>query len=101
MIPVISQCCAIPTTKMSPKSLTLAHFNVYWSRLYEGFCVADVSSATLAPGRTFSSMKTSLMKPLIMLLLTGAYDFDHRTTPEVVSISKPSSIVSKDMVKAC
>ena len=53
---------------------------------------ADASSATLAPGRTFSSMKTSLIRPFTTLALTGAYDLDQSTTPEVVNISKLSSM---------
>ena len=38
-------------------------------------------------------MNTSLMKPLMSFELTGVYDLDHNTTPEVVKISKLSSIV--------
>lgn len=53
-----------------------------------------MSSAAVAPGRTFSSMNTSLRKPLIRLELKGAYDLDHRTTPEVVKISNPSSMAA-------
>lgn len=37
-------------------------------------------------------MKTSLMKPLMMLALIGVYDRDHNTNPEVVITSKPSSM---------
>ena len=80
------------TTKMRPRSLTVVHFRVYWSFLYGGFRAADASSATLAPGRTFSSMKTSLMRELITLAPTGTYDLDQSTTPDVVRISKLSSI---------
>lgn len=42
---------------------------------------------------TFSSMNTSLIKPLMRLVLTGAYDRDQSTTPDVVKISKLSSMV--------
>ena len=80
------------TTNMRPRSLAVVHFRVYWSFLYGGFRAADASSATLAPGRTFSSMKTSLMSELITLAPTGTYDLDHSTTPDVVRISKLSSI---------
>ena len=51
------------------------------------------SSATFAGGWTFSSIKTSLMRPLMMLALTGVNDLDHRTTPEAVKISKLSNIL--------
>ena len=58
--------------------------------------MAEVSSAIFAPGRTFSSMKTSLMRLLITLVLTEANDLDHKTTPEVVRISKLSSMIAVD-----
>ena len=80
------------TTKIRPRSFALLHFSVYWSFLYAGFLAADASSVTLAPGSTFSSIKTSRMRALITLALTGAYDLDQSTTPDVVRISKLSSI---------
>jgi hypothetical protein len=43
----------------------------------------------------FSSMKTSEMKLLMMAGLTGVYALDQRTTPDVVRISKVSSIVQR------
>jgi hypothetical protein len=38
-------------------------------------------------------MKTFVMRLLIIAGLVGAYDLDHSTTPEVVRISKESSIL--------
>jgi hypothetical protein len=54
---------------------------------------AETSSATPAPGSVRSSMKTFVMRLLMIEGLTGAYDFDHNTTPEVVKISNESNIV--------
>ena len=51
-------------------------------------------SSTIALVAIRSSMKTCLIRPLITLELTGAYDLDHSTTPEVVSTSKESNILS-------
>lgn len=69
---------------MRPKSFALLHFNVYFSFL----------KAVEAPSvsTTFSSMKTSLIRLLMICEPTGAYDRDHRTTPDVVIISKASNI---------
>ena len=83
----------VHTTNIKPRSFTVVHFKVYRSFLYGGLRAAEASSAMLAPGRTFSSMKTSWMSPLMILALTGAYERDHNTTPEVVRISKLSSIL--------
>jgi len=48
---------------------------------------------SLAPGaELFSSMNTSAIKLLMTEGLTGAYVRDHRTTPEVVRISKVSNM---------
>ena len=44
-------------------------------------------------GRTFSSMKTSLMRLLTTVALTSILDLDHSTIPEVVTISKASNIL--------
>lgn len=74
----------------------MVHFRVYLSFLNTGLRVADTSLAVVvatAFGTMLSSMKISLMRLLIMFALTGAYDLDQRTTPEVVSISKLSSMV--------
>jgi hypothetical protein len=38
-------------------------------------------------------MKTSVMRALMILGPTGAYDLDHNTTPEVVKISKESNMI--------
>ena len=52
-----------------------------------------MSSAIPAPGSVRSSMKTFVIRLLMIEGLVGAYDLDHRTTPEVVRISKESSIL--------
>lgn len=81
--------CTMPrlTTKIKPRSLAVVHFIVCPSRLYVGFWELVGSIPAL------SSMKTSLIKPFIVPALTRTYDFDQRTTPEVVMISKASSMV--------
>lgn len=43
----------------------------------------------------FSSMKVSAMKLLTMEGLTGAYDLDQRTTPDVVRTSKASNMLNE------
>lgn len=55
---------------------------------------AEISSAIPAPGKVRSSMKTFVMRLLMMEGLMGVYDLDHNTTPEVVRISKVSNILS-------
>jgi hypothetical protein len=75
------------TTNIRPRSLTSVYFSVYLSYLYVGLLEAFTA------GRTFSSIKTSLMR-----LLTAAAPMDEElrdqsTTPEVVNISKASSIL--------
>ncbi len=55
--------------------------------------MAEASSVALAPGVWRSSMKTSLIRLLIMFAPIGTYALDQRTTPEVVSISKASNMV--------
>jgi len=82
------------TTKIRPRSFAVVHFRVYFSFLYGAFLEALLSSPVLLPEGTFSSMKTSLIRALMMFELTGAYALDHSTTPDVVSISKESSIVA-------
>ena len=82
------------TTKIKPRSFAVVHFNVYFSFLYGGFLEALLSSPVLFPDGTFSSIKTSLISALIMFELTGTYDFEYNTTPEVVRISNESSMLS-------
>jgi hypothetical protein len=53
--------------------------------------VAETLSATPPPR---SSMKTFVISPLIIDGLILVYDRDHRTTPEVVRISKASSMAN-------
>lgn len=55
---------------------------------------AEISSATPAPGRVRSSMKTFVMRLLIIEGLVGANDLDQSTTPDVVRISKLSNILN-------
>lgn len=74
------------TTKIKPKSLTRVYFSVYFSYLYVGLLEACVV------GRTRSSMKTSLMRLLTAVAPILEVDRDHRTTPDVVKISKASNI---------
>lgn len=83
----------VPTTKIKPRSLAVLHRSVYFSLRYGGLRAALASSVVLeaAAGRR-SSMKTSLIRLLITFGLTGAYDLLHSTTPEVVRISKVSSM---------
>jgi hypothetical protein len=52
-----------------------------------------MSSAIPAPGKVRSSMKTLVIRLLMIEGLIGVYDFDHSTTPEVVRISKVSNIL--------
>ena len=82
----------VHTTKIIPRSFTKVHFRVCWSALYGGLLEADWPpfAPTVA---VFSSMKTSEMKLFIIDGLMGAYDRDQRTTPDVVRISKVSSMV--------
>lgn len=82
----------VHTTKITPSSLENVHFKVCWSALYGGLLAVDwVSFApAMAP---FSSMKTSLIKLLMMDALIGAYVRDQRTTPEVVKISNVSNML--------
>lgn len=82
------------TTKIKLSSFTVVHFKVCCSYLYEGLLAAEISSAMPAPGSVRSSMKTLVMRLLMIEGLVGAYDFDHRTTPDVVRISKESSILA-------
>lgn len=77
------------TTKIRLNSLTLFHFRVYFSFLNTG----KAPFVEALCGTTFSSIKTSLIRLLITCDPTGAYDFDHSTTPEVVKISKASNIL--------
>lgn len=53
---------------------------------------AEISSATPAPGNVRSSMKTLVMRLLMIEGLVGAKDLDHSTTPDVVRISNVSNI---------
>ena len=77
----------LQTTKIRPKSLTKVYFNVYLSYLYVGLLEA------CGVGRTLSSIKTSLMRLLTAVAPIFELDLDQRTTPEVVKISKASSIL--------
>ena len=52
-----------------------------------------MSSAIPTPGKVRSSMKTLVIRLLMIEGLIGVYDFDHSTTPEVVRISKVSNIL--------
>ena len=54
---------------------------------------AEASSAIPVPGNVRSSMKTFVMKLLMIEGLTDVYDLDHSTTPDVVRISNVSNIV--------
>jgi hypothetical protein len=58
---------------------------------------AEISSAIPAPGKVRSSMKTFVMRLLMMEGLVGVYDLDHSTTPDVVIISKESNILDCDV----
>lgn len=80
------------TTNISPRSFTSVHFSVYFSYLKDGFGADNPSPASVVAGRTFSSMKTSLIRLFTTFAPTGAFDLDQRTTPEVVRISKQSNI---------
>ncbi len=77
---------------MSPSSLTKVHLSVWWSVRYGALPAADDGAS---PALLFSSMKTSKMKLLMTEALTGAYVRDHSTTPDVVRISKVSSIAQR------
>nr|POE79728.1 hypothetical protein CFP56_07793 [Quercus suber] len=77
----------LPTTNTRPRSFALVHFKVYLSFLYE---VLGPPSCALLPR---SSMKTSLIRLLITFEDSGAYCFRQSTIPEVVRISKASSIM--------
>ena len=81
------------TTNMRPNSLTVVHFRVCCSCLNGGLLAAEVSSAIPAPGNVRSSIKTFVMRLLMMEGLVGANDLDHRTTPDVVRISNESNIL--------
>lgn len=84
------------TTNISPRSFAVVHFKVYLSFLYVGFRAAE-ASLNVEPtplGAAVSSMKTSLIRELMTLALTGAYDLDQRTIPDVVIISNESSMVA-------
>jgi hypothetical protein len=60
-----------------------------------------MSSAIPAPGKVRSSMKTLVIRLLMIEGLIGVYDFDHSTTPEVVRISKVSNILPwQDMLES-
>lgn len=48
----------------------------------------------------FSSMKVSAMKLLTMEGLTGAYDLDQRTTPDVVRTSKASNMLNERVAES-
>lgn len=84
--------CAGRTTKMRLSSFTVVHFKVCCSYLYGGLLAAEISSAMPAPGSVRSSMNTFVMRLLMIDGLVNAYDFDQRTTPEVVRISNESNI---------
>lgn len=75
------------TTNIKLNSLLRRHLRVYFSFLKTG----DTPAAFC--GTTFSSIKTSLIRLLTICAPTGAYDLDHRTTPEVVRISKASNMM--------
>jgi hypothetical protein len=77
----------VHTTKISPTSFDAVHFSVYPSFLYVGF-----EPASSGCGSMRSSINTSRIKLLITLAPTGTYVRDHRTTPEVVNISKVSNM---------
>lgn len=62
---------------------------------------AETSSAMPAPGRVFSSIKTLVMRLLIMAGLMDEYVLDHSTTPEVVRISKVSNILGIPSWRQC
>lgn len=85
----------VPTTKIKPRSLAVLHRSVYFSLRYGGLRAALASSVVLeaAAGRR-SSMKTSLIRLLITFDETGAYCLRQRTMPDVVRISKASSILT-------
>lgn len=50
-------------------------------------------------GRTFSSIKTLLIRLFTTFDATGALALDQRTTPEVVTISKQSNIVRGYLIR--
>jgi hypothetical protein len=96
IIVVLIHCISRQTTNIKPRSFAVVHFRVYLSLLYIGFLAADVSVDAPAPDEAVdieSSMKTSLMKLLMILGDTELYVFDQSTTPEVVRTSKESSIL--------
>jgi len=78
---------------MRPRSFAVVHFSVYLSFLYVGLRAEIVSMDAPAAVVMVSSMKTSLMKLLMILGLTLLYDLDQSTTPDVVRISKESSMM--------
>lgn len=75
-----------------PNSFTNVHRRVCCSVLYGALLAADLFAAR-APDPFFSSTNTSVMKLLMTEGLIEAHLRDHTTTPDVVTISKVSSIV--------
>jgi hypothetical protein len=53
-----------------------------------------MSSTMPAPASVRSSMKTFVMRLLMIAGLVCAYDLDHKTTPEVVRISNESNMLT-------
>lgn len=86
-------CAKRRTTKMMPSSLTNVQRSVCCSVLYGALLAAEVLVFNM-PEALFSSTNTSVMKLLMMEGLTGAHFRDHTTTPDVVTISKVSSMVA-------
>lgn len=76
------------TTKIRPRSLTSVYFRVYLSYLYVGLLKA------LTVGRTFSSIKTSLMRLFTAVAPIEEVLRDQSTTPEVVKTSNASSMAA-------
>lgn len=77
---------------MTPSSLTNAHRSVLWSALYGVLSAAELLSLALVEP-DFSSIKTSMIKLLMMDGFTGAKLLDHSTTPDVVSTSNKSNML--------
>ena len=85
---------SLHTTKMSSKSFAVVQRRVYFSFLYRRLgLLVRTSSLTALPGY-LSSMKTSRINEFITPGPIGVNVLDQRTTPEVVSISKVSSMLN-------
>lgn len=78
--------CSLLTTNIRPRSFTRVYFRVYLSYLYVGLL------EVLTVGRTFSSIKTSLIRLLTAVAPIDEVVRDQRTTPDVVKTSKASNM---------